>query len=74
MDIFEEEEDDTYIQYNNGIASTIEEEHSNPPEPIPEQPEDQEDQSQDSNTWWPSGYYFGHGSGGEYSRYPSLSR
>lgn len=31
-------------------------------------------QNIDSSLWWPSGYYFGDGSGGKYSRYPTLTR
>jgi len=31
-------------------------------------------QSIDSSVGWPSGYYFGDGSGGKYSRYPTLTR
>jgi len=41
---------------------------------IREENDQEQNPNIDSSTWWPSGYYFGDGSGGKYSRYPTLTR
>lgn len=72
MDIIGEEEDeDMNIIEEQEEYDMIGEETDlpQPPDQAPTQA-----YSLDSSTWWPSGYYFGDGSGGKYSRYPSLTR